>query len=125
MIPDSSSIIVTYSPDYPHFTRKWVNEVYCRLFGVTSEQVIGKSCLDSTPEESRAEVVQKIQQCIERDEVLTSFEANRKPDGTVLLFRWVEVPVKGENGRIEEMIAIGIPLPDRRAKTDRRKNKPG
>jgi PAS domain S-box-containing protein len=92
---------------------------------VTPEQVIGKSCLDSTPEESRAEVVQKIQQCIERDEVLTSFEANRKPDGTVLLFRWVEVPVKGENGRIEEMIAIGIPLPDRRAKTDRRKNKSG
>jgi hypothetical protein len=54
-----SIILVSYLPDAPAFTRKWVNEAYCIFFGVCPEDVIGFSCLESTREDRRSDVRKK------------------------------------------------------------------
>ena len=113
-------ILVTYYADPPFFTRKFVNEEYCRFFSVKAQQVVGRSCLESTPEKNRQQVRQKIDYCIENDAVLVSVEPNIMPDGTTTLMRWVDIPVKDRTGKIIEMLAIGTPMSDRRKTADRR-----
>lgn len=114
------ALLVTYYADPPFFTRKSVNEEYCRFFKVRPEQVIGRSCLETTPEKNRSHVQKKIEACIENDAVLVSIEPTLMSDGTTALMRWVEAPVKDRTGKIIEIVAIGLPLQDRRERKDRR-----
>lgn len=114
-------ILVTYYVDPPFFTRKFVNEEYCRFFNVNLEQVVGRSCLESTPDKNRKQVRKKIDYCVENDAVLVSVEPSIKPDGTSSLVRWVDIPVKDKTGKIIEILAIGTPMADRRKTSDRRK----
>lgn len=114
-------ILVTYYADPPLFTRKFVNEEYCRFFSVRPEQVVGRSCLESTPEQNRGRVIKKIDYCIENDAVLVSVETSMKTDGTASLVRWVDVPVKDRTGKIIEILAIGTPMEERRKTSNRRK----
>jgi len=107
-------ILVSYFPDAPKFTRKWVNEAYCNLFEVCLEDAIGFSCLESTPEERRSNVRKKIKYCIRTNAVLVSFETNQKSDGRLMLIRWADVPVSDSSGRITELLAIGTAMEDRR-----------
>jgi PAS domain-containing protein len=113
-------ILVTFYVDPPFFTRKFVNEEYCRFFSVKPQQVIGRSCLKSTPQKNREQVCRKIDYCVENDAVLVSVEASIKPDGTSSLIRWVDIPVKDKTGKIIEILAIGTPMPDRRKTSGRR-----
>ncbi|MBI5581451.1 MAG: PAS domain-containing protein [Deltaproteobacteria bacterium] len=114
------AIMVTYYVDPPFFTRKSVNEEYCRFYNVRPEQVIGRSCLETTPEKNRNQVQKKIEACVENDAVLVTIEPTMMPDGTASLIRWVEAPVKDRTGKIIEVVAVGLPLQDRRGKKDRR-----
>jgi PAS domain S-box-containing protein len=114
------AMLVTYYADPPFFTRKSVNQEYCKFFNVTPEQVIGRSCLETTPDKNRDQVQKKIENCVESDTVLISIEPAIKPDNTIALIRWVDTPVKDKTGTIIEIVAVGIPLPDRREKQDRR-----
>ena len=114
------AILVTYYADPPFFTRKSVNEEYCRFFNVRPEQVIGRSCLETTPERNRSQVQKKIETCVENDAVVVTIETTLLPDGTTSLIRWVEAPVKDRTGKIIEIVAIGLPLQDRRGRQDRR-----
>jgi|PlaIllAssembly_1097288.scaffolds.fasta_scaffold20831_2 PAS domain S-box-containing protein len=107
-------ILVSYLPDAPKFTRKWVNEEYCNFFDVCPEDVIGVSCLESTPEDRRSDVRKKIQYCIRTNGVLVSVETNQKADGRFVLIRWADVPVTDNFGKIMELLAIGTPMQDRR-----------
>lgn len=106
-------ILVSYLPDDPTFTRIWVNEAYCRFFGVCFEDVIGFSCLESTPEDRRSDVRKKIQHCIRTNEVLFSVETNQKSEDRLVLIRWADVPVTDSSGRIMELLAIGTAMEDR------------
>jgi PAS domain S-box-containing protein len=114
------TILVTYYADPPFFTRKSVNREYCEFFNVRPEQVIGRSCLETTPDKSRDQVQKKIENCVESDTVLISIETAIKPDGTTALIRWVDTPVKDKTGKIIEIVAVGFPLQDRRKNQDRR-----
>ncbi len=107
-------ILVSYLPDDPRFTRKWVNEAYCDFFGVGPEDVIGSSCLDSTPAARRSDVRQKIQYSIQTNGVLVSVETNLKSDGRLVLVRWADVPVTNRSGKVIELLAIGTAMEDRR-----------
>jgi len=109
-----SIILVSYLPDAPKFTRKWVNEAYCNFFNACPEDVIGFSCLDSTPEDRRLDVQKKIQYCIRTNGVLVSVETNLRADGRPVLIRWADVPVTDSAGRILELLAIGTAMEDRR-----------
>ena len=109
-----SIILVSYLPDAPAFTRKWVNEAYCNFFGVCPEDVIGFSCLESTREDRRSDVQKKIQHCIRTNGVLVSVETNLRSDGRLALIRWADVPVADSSGQIMELLAIGMPMEDRR-----------
>jgi PAS domain S-box-containing protein len=106
-------ILVSYLPDAPKFTRKWVNDAYCNLFEVGLEDVIGFSCLESTPEERRSDVRKKIRYCIRTNAVLVSVETNLKADGRLMLIRWADVPVTDSFGGIMELLAIGTAMEDR------------
>ena len=114
------AILVTYYADPPFFTRKFVNQEYCEFFNVTPKQVVGQSCLETTPEKNRDQVVKKIENCVENDTVLISIETAIKPDGSTCLIRWVDTPVKDRTGKIIEIVAVGSPLQDRREKQDSR-----
>lgn len=105
--------IVQYLPDHPVYTRKSVNKFYCKLFGVTPEQVTGRSCLESTPEVEREKAIKKIRKCIRRRADLPSTEISLRPDGSRLLIRWVDVPITDDKGKVVEIYAVGTPLEER------------
>lgn len=114
-------ILVTFYADPPYFTRRSVNDEYCKFFDVKPEQVIGRSCLETIPENNREQVREKIESCIQNDTVLVSVEAAIKTDDKIGVIRWVVVPVKDSMGKIIKMVAMGTPVQDRRKKEDRRK----
>jgi PAS domain S-box-containing protein len=121
MVLRDSFILVSYLPDDPIFTRKLVNDEYCRFFGVAAEDVTGRSCLQSTPDNKRLNVRQKLRYCIQNDAVLVSIERNLLANGSLALIRWIDIPVKDKAGSIVELLAIGSPMKDRRENGDRRK----
>lgn len=121
MLEASTLILATYNADPPLFTRKSVNKEYCRFFEVTPEQVVGRSCLESTPKTHKEKVGQKLHYCMETDSVMVSVEPVVRPNGSNAVIRWVDVPVKDRRGEIVELIAIGSPMEDRRIKRDRRR----
>jgi PAS domain S-box-containing protein len=111
---------VSYFPDDPIFTRKQVNDEYCRFLGAAPEDLIGRSCLESTPEKNREHIRRKLRYCFQNDAVLVSVESSLKADGSLALIRWIDIPVKDKTGTIVEMLAIGSPMRDRRKNGDRR-----
>jgi PAS domain S-box-containing protein len=113
-------LLVSFYADPPFFTRNFVNDEYCKFFDVKSEQVLGRSCLDSTPENNLNRVRKKLVNCIQKDAVLESVEASIKSDGTTAVIRWIDTPVKDNKGHIIKIVAVGIPMQDRRKSIDRR-----
>jgi len=116
-----SFILVSYLPDNPIFTRKRVNDEYCRFFGVAAEVVQGRSCLESTPLNKRQSVRQKLSSCLQKNVLSVSVEKNLKADGSSALIRWIDIPVTGNTGNIVEMLAIGSPMTDLLKDCGRRK----
>ena len=98
-------------PDDPVFTVLSVNDDYCRLFGVTRQQVAGGSVFALIAESSRTDVLRKLRRVV-RDRIpLLSHETDHVGAGEMRV-RWLDIPVLdcSGSGAVVEMIAVGEPL---------------
>ena len=88
-----------------------MNDDYCRLFGVTRQQVAGGSVFALIAESSRADVMRKLRRVM-RDRIpLLSQEVDHVDAGKMRI-RWLDIPVLdcAGSGAVVELIAVGEPL---------------
>ena len=111
VVDSQSDLICRYLPDT---TLTFVNEAYCRYFGLARDELIGCRFLDLIPERSRLPVREHIQSLVENPRTEVEEHEVRRPDGSIGWLRWSEHAIFGPDGRILEFQSIGRDITDRK-----------
>jgi PAS domain S-box-containing protein len=111
VVDSQTDLICRYLPDT---TLTFVNEAYCRYFGLTREELIGKRFLDLMPESSRERARRHVQSLLENPRVEVDEHEVLCPDGTIGWQQWTDYAVFGRNGGIQEFQGIGRDVTDRK-----------
>lgn len=88
-----------------------MNDDYCRLFGVTRQQVAGGSVFALIAASSRADVMRKLRRVMRHRIPLLGHEVDHVGGGEMRI-RWLDIPVLdcAGSGAVVELIAVGEPL---------------
>jgi PAS domain S-box-containing protein len=95
--------------------RTFVNEAYCRYFGLTPEQALSSSFIPLIVEEDRHAMEEKISR-LQSGMVNSETETHRviKPDGSVGWQEWTDQAIRDEKGNIIEFQSIGRDITERK-----------
>jgi PAS domain S-box-containing protein len=95
-------------------TRTFVNEAYCRYFGITPEQALSASFIPLIAEEDRAAVEAKISRLISGEaRAETDIHRVIKPDGSIGWQEWVDQAIYDEAGQLVEIQSVGRDVTER------------
>ena len=116
VVENQTEFIVRWRPDR---TRTFVNEAYCRYFGLTFDQAMQMDFLTLIAEEDRQPVIDKIERLIS-GETDSETEIHRVPlpDGTLAWQEWTDYAVRDEAGRVIEFQSIGRDITERKRAED-------
>jgi PAS domain S-box-containing protein len=110
IIEDQTELIARYLPDG---TVTFVNEAYCRFFGLTREQLIGQQYEPIVFEEDREYVTRLINSISQENPVVTI--ENRVIVGSQVRWtQWVNRAIFDESGCIVKFQAVGRDISDRK-----------
>jgi PAS domain S-box-containing protein/putative nucleotidyltransferase with HDIG domain len=112
VVEHQTEFIVRWRPDR---TRTFVNEAYCRYFGLTHKEAITVDFLTLVYEEDR-HIVQKNVSRLEAGEIDGATEIHRviKADGSIGWNEWVDTAIRDENGKITEFQSVGRDITERK-----------
>jgi PAS domain S-box-containing protein/putative nucleotidyltransferase with HDIG domain len=112
VVENQTEFIVRWKPDR---TRTFVNEAYCRYFGLTLEQAMQTDFLLLIAEEDRRAVQEKISRLMAG---LSDSEAEIhraiKPDGSIVWQEWVDTAIRNESGKVIEFQSVGRDVTERK-----------
>ncbi len=100
----------------PDTTLTFVNDAYCRYFGRTREQLIGKKFLELIPLSARKAVLEHIEMLCRNTETTTSEHEHEvtRPDGSVGWHCWTNHLLVDSDGRVVEIQGVGRDITDRK-----------
>jgi PAS domain S-box-containing protein len=95
--------------------RTFVNEAYCRYFGITSKQALSTTFLPLVADEDRQTVEEKMARLLS-GAVRAETDTHRviKPDGTIGWQEWTDQAICDENGNLIEFQSVGRDVTDRK-----------
>jgi PAS domain S-box-containing protein len=106
----------------PDTTLTFANEAYCRFFGQTRANLIGRKLLEFIPEELHAKVIRSMLEAIS-DRRLAIFEHSFTwPDGITRWVQWANYAIVDSNGHVREVQGIGKDITDRKRAEEARQN---
>src|SRR5262249_18857589 len=111
VVDSQSDLICRYLPDT---TLTFVNEAYCRYFGLARDELIGRRFLDLLPERSRGQARQHVQSLVESPRAEVEEHEVLRPDGSIGWLRWSGHAIFAPDGRIVEFQGIGRDITDRK-----------
>jgi PAS domain S-box-containing protein len=111
VVESQTDLICRFTPD---LTLTFVNEAYCRYFGCTREQLIGRSFLELIPEGPRETAQRHLMSLLENPRVEVNEHEVIRPDGTIGWQQWTNYAIRGRDGRIYEFQGIGQDITDRK-----------
>ena len=95
-----------------------LNEFGQELFGYSEQEIVGRSLIetlgregDSATDDRRAMLENIVRH---PDKSIASENENICKDGTVVWMLWRNKPLKGEDGKLNEILSIGIDISDRK-----------
>jgi len=91
----------------PDTTLVFVNESYCRTFGGTPEQLIGRKFLDFIPPGDREEVMRHLAGLIVGGQVTEYEHRVNLPDGSTGWQSWTDYPIIDGSGSVRELQSVG------------------
>ncbi|MFT3896081.1 MAG: PAS domain S-box protein [Anaerolineales bacterium] len=112
VVENQTEFIVRWKPDR---TRTFVNEAYCRHFGLTMEQAMQIDFVSLIAEEDRPRVQEKIAR-LSSGETETETDIHRVPlpDGSVGWQEWTDRAIRDETGNVVEFQSIGRDITERK-----------
>ena len=95
--------------------RTFVNEAYCRYFGLTPEQALSASFISQVAEEDRRDIEEKIAR-LKSGLVDSETEIHRviRPDGSVGWQEWTDQAVRDTAGNVVEFQSVGRDVTERK-----------
>ncbi len=111
ILETQSEMICRYLPDT---TLTFVNNAYCRHFGKTPDELVGRSFLELIPEEQRDATRAYVQALVERphEEVYQHQAINA--EGELRWQVWRDTPIRDVDGHVIEVQAVGEDITERR-----------
>lgn len=112
VVENQTELITRWKPDR---TRTFVNEAYCRYFGLTQEQAMETDYMSLIIEEDRPAKQEKVSR-LEAGLVDNEVDIQRvhRPDGSIGWQEWVDTAIRDENGKIIEFQSVGRDITERK-----------
>jgi two-component system cell cycle sensor histidine kinase/response regulator CckA len=111
VVESQTQMVCRYLPDT---TLTFVNEAYCRFFGRSREELLGKRFMELIPEASRADILKRIEYLL-GDGRLTSHEHEvTLPDGSIGWMQWDDYVIYDDHGKPTECQGIGRDITGRK-----------
>ena len=111
VVEAQTELICRYLPDS---TLTFVNDAYCRYFGMTREQLIGSKFVQLIPEPEREAASAYIESLIGDPRVEMHEHRVVKSDGRMGWQQWINHVVRDANGRVVELQGIGRDISERK-----------
>jgi PAS domain S-box-containing protein len=111
VVESQTDLICRFLPDT---TLTFVNEAYCRYFGRSREDLIGRPFLELIPEGPREAARMHVESLIENPRIVTREHEVLRPDGSIGWQQWRNYAVRGRDGRVVEFQAVGRDITDRK-----------
>jgi PAS domain S-box-containing protein len=111
VVESQTDLICRYTPDT---TLTFVNEAYCRYFGSTREELIGRRFLELIPEGGREAQQRHVTSLLENPRVEVTEHEVLRPEGSIGWHQWTNYAIRGRDGRIYEFQGIGQDITDRK-----------
>lgn len=109
VIEDQTEFITRFLPDGTHI---FVNEAYCRYFGVRREEIIGTKFMPHIPGEDRGRIRALIASLTPGNPVGTIEQRTIMQDGSTRWQRWVDRAIFHEDGGLKEIQSVGWDITD-------------
>jgi PAS domain S-box-containing protein len=114
IVSDSTEFITCWRPDG---TCTYINEAYCRYFGGTQEEIVGKSLLDRLDPKAGQKMVHAASKLTPESPVrIAEFEAEQ--DDEVVWIEWTDRGVFDHHGELVEIHSVGRDVTDRHNATE-------
>ena len=104
IVEDQSEFIVRWRPD---LTRTFVNQAYCRYFGLDPKDALGSSFLPEVAPEDREFVRAKFARLTPDHPIETAVHRALLPDGTVAWHEWTDRAFFDDCGTLTELQSVG------------------
>src|SRR5215207_6236392 len=112
VVENQTEFIVRWKPDG---TRTFVNEAYCRYWGISYEQALAINFLFHIAEEDRPAVEEKIVRLHSGSaNVETEIHRVLKPDGNIAWQEWTDQAIRDEWGKLIEIQSVGRDITERK-----------
>jgi len=111
LIESQIDMVSRYRPDT---ILTFVNDAYCRFYGKTREELIGKSYLSMVAPEFHELARKETENFVWDPRPLVGEYVNRRHDGKECLIQWVVQGVVDEKGGIAELQAVGRDITERK-----------
>ena len=111
VVETQAEMICRYTPDT---TLTFVNEAYCRYFGKTREELLGKPFLTLIPEDARTAVIEATRKLVESKGRISTEHEVLRADGSICWMQWEDYAILDEQSRLEELHGIGRDVTQRR-----------
>jgi PAS domain S-box-containing protein len=119
VVNTQTDLVCRYLPDT---TLTFVNDAYCRYFGKNRDELIGTSLLDLLPETARDGALRHIKLVVNEPGAGAIEHEVKRPDGSIGWQHWVDYPIHGPGGELEEYQAIGYDITDRKRAEEANRN---
>jgi PAS domain S-box-containing protein len=111
IIEDLTELICRFLPDG---TLTFVNEAYCRYFGMKSKELIGKSFMPFIPEEDREMVYRQFKSLGLKNSVVTYEHRVILPNGDIRWHQWTDRAIFDGQEQVIEFQSVGRDITKRK-----------
>jgi PAS domain S-box-containing protein len=111
VVEDQTEFICRFKPDRTH---NFVNDAYCRYFGMQREEIIGQRFIPKIPEEDRGLIRSHFASLTGEHPVGTVEHRIILPDGSVRWHQWSDRAIFNESGALVEYQSVGRDITDRK-----------
>jgi PAS domain S-box-containing protein len=111
IVDSQTDLICRYLPDT---TLTFVNDAYCRFFGKTRDELVGRKFLELIPDDAREAAGRHVESLIREPRIVRDEHAVLLPDGRTGWQVWVDHAILAPDGTVLEFQAIGRDITERK-----------
>jgi PAS domain S-box-containing protein len=115
VVETQADLVFRFLPDA---TLTFVNQAFCRFFGLSREQLIGRQLTQLLPPEAGVKILDGIISALSSRQPFSWEHALRSADGEIHWHQWMSYPVLNTEGKVAAIQAVGRDISDRKHAED-------